>query len=74
VITTVQESPHNPMGVVSFRVRASLSSFATCNVRLADDHVVSQTFTTGHDLDHCTDRRAYPRRWWLCAIGAAVLP
>ena len=73
-VTQVEESPHDPGGSVSFRTRFGLGSFCTCSIRLAADRVVAQTFTTGHDLERCTDRGAYPRRWWLCELGVAVIP
>jgi len=59
----------------SFTARPGWSArrFA-CAFDLADGRVVAPQVEVGHDLDSCSDRGAYPRRWWLCRLGRALIP
>lgn len=45
-----------------------------CAFDLVDGRVVAPHVEVRHDLDRCSDRGAYPRRWWSCRIGRALIP
>ena len=45
-----------------------------CAFDLADGRVVGPHVEVRHDLESCSDRGAYPHRWWLCRLGRVLIP
>jgi hypothetical protein len=73
-IVTMSASPHDPNGGSRYQTHTGLASSSWCATQLSNDVVVGVRSGESHDLERCTDRGAYPRRYWLCEIGVWLIP
>jgi hypothetical protein len=46
----------------------------SCTLEIQSGRVAERRIERWHDLDHCSERQAHPRRFWLCRIGRVLLP
>ncbi|MBX3274842.1 MAG: hypothetical protein KF729_31550 [Sandaracinaceae bacterium] len=73
--TTWYEADPRPRSHTFF-VRSGAARWQQCTVEVdpATRAVTRTRYEAGSDFTSCADRRAYPRRFWLCAIADAVTP
>ena len=45
-----------------------------CTLELHTGRVAARRIERWHDLDGCSSRENYPRRFWLCRVGRVLLP